>query len=133
MHACIPFDYRILQTLALARKHYKQRPLGIWRDAQAVKGVHASRPGGVPITHRPSKEKSQEVRRREAVRAQLAAITDEYKQAQSRSRDAVKQLKWAAPCSNYHTHELISTQRKQGAMAVEILQQWYPSASLFAR
>ena len=32
------------------------------------------------ITHRQTKEQSEEVRRREAVRAQLAAITEEYKE-----------------------------------------------------
>ena len=49
----------------------------------------------VSITHRQTKEQSEEVRRREAVRAQLAAITEEYKESQSKSRDALKQLKWA--------------------------------------
>lgn len=37
--------------------------------------------------------KSEEVRRREAVRAQLAEITEAYKQAQADARAAVKELK----------------------------------------
>jgi hypothetical protein len=45
---------------------------------------------------RVSKEESEEVRRREAVRAQLAGITEEYKGAQARARGALQELKWGA-------------------------------------
>lgn len=37
--------------------------------------------------------KSEEVRRREAVRAQLAEITEAYKAAQAQSRTALKEFK----------------------------------------
>lgn len=37
--------------------------------------------------------KSEEVKRREAVRAQLAEITEAYKDAQAQTRTALKQLK----------------------------------------
>ena len=50
---------------------------------------------GAWVAHacRQSSERAEEQRRREAVRAQLAEITDAYKAAQAQARDAQKQLK----------------------------------------
>ncbi len=42
---------------------------------------------------RPSQAQSEELRRREAVRAQLDQISQDYKQAQEQARSALKQLK----------------------------------------
>lgn len=43
--------------------------------------------------YRTSPVQSEEARRREAVRAQLDQITQDYKQAQQQARSALKQLK----------------------------------------
>lgn len=43
--------------------------------------------------HRTSPAQSEEAKRREAVRAQLDQITQEYKQAQEQARSALKELR----------------------------------------
>jgi hypothetical protein len=49
--------------------------------------------GSFCVACRPSQAQSEEARRREAVRAQLEQITQEYKQAQEQARSALKELK----------------------------------------